>query len=179
MISTNRLLLRPHHIDDFDGYARLWMQASPANKSAPNAQPLSQEDSWARLLRQIGHWSAFGFGPFLVLNHAEKRIVGEAGFAFCKRGNGPSFDGVPEAMWRIDVHDQGKGLATEAMQAAVSWLDARQKFPRTVCMIDPLNAASKRVASNLDFREFARAAYHENQVLLFERTITAISEHKK
>lgn len=173
MITTKRLLLRPHHIDDFEQYAKLWMETSPSNKNTPNAQPLSEEESWARLLRQMGHWSAFGFGLFLVLDRETEHIVGEAGFAFCKRGLGPSFDTVPEAMWRIDVHNQGKGLATEAMLAAMDWLANHWEFPRTVCMTDLLNAASRHVAEKLGFREFASAAvYHGNPVVLFERTIT-------
>ena len=170
MIDTDRLLLRPHHIDDFEQYAKLWAQASPANKDAPNAKPLNEEEAWARLLRQIGHWSAYNFGPFVVLDSGTKLIVGEAGFAFCKRGLGPSFDGAPEAMWRIDAHHQGKGLATEVMLAAMDWLDKNLEFPRTVCMIDWLNAASKHVAEKLEFREFASTTYRDNPVLLLERT---------
>ena len=179
MMSTNRLLLRPHHIDDFERYAKLWMQPSAAHKNTPNAQPLSQEGSWARLLRLMGHWSAFGFGPFLVLDGGTKQIVGEAGFSFCKRGIGLLFDDVPEAMWRIDVHSQGKGFATEAMLAAIDWLDDHQEFPKTVCMTDVLNAASRHVAEKLEFRKFASAVYHGNQVLLFERTATTITTAKK
>ena len=179
MIITNRMFLRPHHIEDFEPYAKLWMQTSSTNKNAPNAQPLNQEESWARLLRQMGHWSTFGFGPFLVLDGGTKHIVGEAGFAFCKRGIDPSFDGAPEAMWRIDVNHQGKGLATEAMLAAVTWLEEHQEFPRTVCIIDELNAASKRVAEHLEFREFARAVYRDNLVFLFERIVMTVSKGRK
>lgn len=176
MINTNRLLLRPHHIDDFEQYAKLWMQTSPANTIAPNAQSLSHEESWARFLRQLGHWSAFGFGPFVVLDGGTKHIVGEAGFAFCERGIGPSFDGAPEAMWKIDVNRQGKGLATEAMLVAASWLNAHQKFPRTVCMIDVLNIASKRVAEKLEFSEFSSSQYRDKPVLLLERTVAKNSK---
>jgi RimJ/RimL family protein N-acetyltransferase len=179
MINTNRLILRPHQIADFEQYANIWMQTSTANINAPNARPLSEEESWARLLRQMGHWSTFGFGPFVVLDGGTKHIVGEAGFAVCKRGISPSFDGAPEAMWRIDVNRQGKGLATEAMLVAASWLDVHQKFPRTVCMIDLLNVASKRVAAKLEFKEFSSALYRDNPVLLFERTVMTVSKGRK
>ena len=155
------------------------MQPTAAHKNTPNAQPLSQEESWTRLLRHMGHWSAIGFGPFLVLDGETEHIVGEAGFAFCEVGIGSSFDTVPEAMWRIDVHSQGKGFATEAMLAAMDWLATHQEFPRTVCMTDPLNLASKRVAEKLEFREFASAVYHGNPVILYERTATTITKCKK
>jgi RimJ/RimL family protein N-acetyltransferase len=161
--------LRPHDIGDFSGYWPMWTQGSPAGIDAPNAQPLGEEETWARLLRFIGHWQAFQFGPFLVIDKTSGSIVGEAGCAFCRRGLGLSFDGAPEAMWRIDRDYQGKGFATEAMRAAIHWLDARQEHARMVCMIDPHNTASQRVAMNLGFREYADTVYRGNPVLLYER----------
>ena len=169
MIETNRLLLRPLDVNDFSGYVQLWTQA-PKPDDAPNAQPLGEEGSWARLLRMIGHWTALGYGPFLVTDRASGAVVGEVGFAQHMRGNGPAFDGVPEGMWRIDHRRQGSGIATEAMQAAAAWFDATQVSARTVCMIDLTNMASRRLAERLGFREFASATYCGNPVLLFERT---------
>lgn len=171
MIETSRLLLRPHRIDDFGGYSALWTQA-PKRDDAPNAQPLGEEETWARLLRMIGHWTIFGYGPFVVFDRMSGDIIGEAGFARYKRGNGPAFDGVPEALWRIDHRRHGEGFATEAMQAVAPWFDARQELVRTVAMIDLTNLASRRLAERLGFRAFANAIYRGNPVLLFERAGT-------
>ena len=169
MIETNRLLLRPHKIEDFRDYLSLWKQRSPAGDQAPNAQPLGEEEAWSRLLRLIGHWTSFGFGPFLVLDRMSDFIVGEVGFAHCHRGHEPVYDEVPEAMWRIDHAAQGIGIATEAMRATIGWFDEQHKTKRTVCMIDQSNASSLRLALRLGFHEFAKAIYRENQVVLFER----------
>ena len=169
MIETNRLLLRPHDVDDFGGYVQLWTQA-PKPDDAPNAQPLGEEESWARLLRMIGHWTAFRLRS--ISCHGSRcsgAVVGEVGFAQYMRGNGPAFDGVPEGMWRIDHRRHGSGIATEAMQAAAAWFDATQVSARTVAMIDLANMASRRLAERLGFRAFANAIYCGNPVLLFER----------
>jgi RimJ/RimL family protein N-acetyltransferase len=40
---------------------------------------------------------------------------------------------------------------------------------RTVCMIDPANAASIRVATKCGFHEWTRATYREHETILFER----------
>jgi RimJ/RimL family protein N-acetyltransferase len=169
MIVTDRLLLRPHHINDFNVYLPLWTRASPSRKDPPSAQPLGEEETWNRLLRLIGHWTTFGYGPFLVVDRASDLIVGEVGFARFHRSNGPAYEGVPEAMWRIDHSHQGKGIAREAMQAAAGWFDAKQISKRTVCMIDVSNTASNRLADCLGFHEFATVIYRSNPVRLLER----------
>jgi RimJ/RimL family protein N-acetyltransferase len=55
------------------------------------------------------------------------------------------------------------------MAAATSWLDATQPAQRTVCMIDPANEPSIRVAKRLGFTEFARTGFRDSPVVLFER----------
>jgi len=164
--------MRPHSITDFDPYLTLWKQALRRGIVAPSAQPLNEEESWARLLRMIGHWTTFSFGPFVVIDRASSSIIGEVGFANMHRGQGPSFDDVPEAMWKVDHSNQGRGIAKEAMQATIAWFDSRNISPRTVCMIDQHNIASRRVAESLEFREFAYAIYREHSVIMFQRNVT-------
>ena len=90
------------------------------------------------------------------------------GFGHFRRGNGPEFDGVPEAMWTLhpDFH---KGLAGEAAAAAIDWFDANYPSPRTVCMIEPENTASLKLAERFGFREFGRGEYKGSLNLLLER----------
>jgi RimJ/RimL family protein N-acetyltransferase len=169
VLETSRLLLRPHAIGDTDGYLRLWTQPSPSGQDFPGAPPLSEEVAWARLLRWIGHWTTFGFGPFVVTDRASGALVGEVGFGLFHRGLGIVDDRVPEAMWRIDHAHHGQGIATEAMRAVLGWFDVRPESTRTVCMIDPPNTASRQLAASLGFREFAQVAYRGNPVVLLER----------
>ncbi|MGG2475799.1 GNAT family N-acetyltransferase, partial [Rhizobium sp. BR5] len=76
------------------------------------------------------------------------------GFAHMRRGNGTDFDGVPEAMWKIDAELTGKGVATEAVGAATEWFDSSGISQRTVCMIDALNTPSLAIAARFGFRPF-------------------------
>ena len=80
--------------------------------------------------------SLFGFGNLLAFDRATGDLVGEAGFNYFERGIGPDFDSAPEAMWTIAKSHQGKGLATEAMQAIVAWFDATIGITRTVAMVE-------------------------------------------
>jgi len=59
-LRTERLILRPHGVQDFDDVAALW--ADPIVVKYIGGTPNSPEQSWARLLRYMGHWQAMGFG---------------------------------------------------------------------------------------------------------------------
>jgi RimJ/RimL family protein N-acetyltransferase len=93
--------------------------------------------------------------------------LGDVGL-FVGRGLGERFDAAPECGWTIPPRAHGRGYATEALHAVHAWWE-RREGGRTVCMIDPGNAASIRVAEKSGYREFARAAYKEAPTILFER----------
>lgn len=63
----------------------------------------------------------------------------------------PPVKGIPEAGWVIAPEFQGKGYATEAMQAALNWLSELNKFERSIFFITPDNMASLRVAQKLGY----------------------------
>jgi RimJ/RimL family protein N-acetyltransferase len=169
MLTTERLTLVPHRPEHFDAYAEFW--GKDPGHFLRSLAPMHPADAWTRLLRHFGHWTAFGYGPFLCFD-ADNNLVAEAGYADFRRGVGPHFDGVPEGMWKVDLEIQGKGYATEAMAAITSWFDATQPARRSVCMIDPANEASIRVAQRLGFSVFASVDYRGSSVTLFERIRT-------
>lgn len=166
MLTTSRLTLVPHRPEHFDAYAEFW--SKDPGHFLRSLAPMHPADAWTRLLRHYGHWTAFGYGPFLCFD-ADNILVAEAGYADFRRGLGEHFDGVPEGMWKVDLAAQGKGCATEVMGAITDWFDAAHSFPRTVCMIDPANEPSIRVATRLGFTEFAQTTYRDAPVNLFER----------
>jgi RimJ/RimL family protein N-acetyltransferase len=166
MLATGRLTLVPHRPDHFDAYAEFWSR-DPGHFLRSLA-PMHRSDAWTRLLRHYGHWTAFGWGPFLCFD-ANDVLVAEAGYADFRRGVGGHFDGVPEGMWKVDLAVQGRGYASEAMAAITAWFDATHTPARTVCMIEPANEPSIRVARRIGFSAFAETSYREAPVTLFER----------
>jgi len=166
-IDTLRLTLRAHKLADFDEYAAMW--ADPEVTRYIGGKPFTREESWSRFLRFHGHWSMLGFGSWLVREKDTGKFVGDVGLFDMKRDLVPPFGDSPEAGWAFTPKWQGMGVATEAMQAVLDWFDRTQKKPRTVCMISPGNVASIRVAQKLGYREYSRATYKNDQVLLFAR----------
>lgn len=165
-LDTERLTLRGHRAEDLDQCVALW--SDPEVTRYIGGKPSSREEVWARLLRYLGHWSVADHGFWLVRERATGRFVGEAGLADFKRDLAVSFDGAPEAGWVLAPWSHGKGFATEAMTAVLAW--SQRRFARTVCLIDPGNAPSRRVAAKLGYREIARTDYKASEVIVFERT---------
>ena len=166
-IVTDRLILRAHRPDDIEAYGPLWAPPAEGRSFTP---VLDDEGAWARLLRLVGHRTVLGFAPFVVAERATGAIVGEAGFAHFRRGLGDDFDGVPEAMWIVRPDRRGDGYGREAMAAAVGWFDRRFPGRRSVCMIEPSNAVSLRLAAGLGFSAYRQATRHGGEVSLHQRT---------
>ena len=167
VIQTPRLTLTPPTLADFDDYADLW--ADPTVVRFMGGVPFARPVAWARFQRQAGGWALRGFGTWIVRERESGRFVGEAGFQDFKRDITPALGPEPEAGWMLAPRSHGQGLASEAVAAAHAWADARFGEPRTVCMIDPGNASSLRLATRMGYAEYARAAFGERSVVLLER----------
>jgi RimJ/RimL family protein N-acetyltransferase len=167
-VDTDRLTLRSHRLDDFPDVRALW--GDPVVTKHIGGRPSTQEEAWQRLLRYAGHWALLGYGFWTVRERGSDRFVGEVGILDGKRELDPPFGDAPEIGWALVPSAHGKGYATEAVRAALAW--AGERFGakvRTVCMIDPENRASLRVAEKAGFREYARTTYKGSPTILFER----------
>lgn len=166
-LATPRLTLRAHRLEDYAAVAARW--GAPEVTRHIGGEPSSPEESWTRLLKFSGHWAFLGFGYWAVEENATGACIGDVGFAEHKRVMTPSITGLPELGWALSPSAFGKGYATEAARAALSWLDADDRWDRSVCIIKPENEASIRVAEKCGFREACRTDYKGKPTLLFER----------
>jgi len=166
-LETPRLRLRPYRADDFDSYAKMW--AEPDVVRFIGGKPMSREEAWIRFLRQIGLWRYLDFGFFALEDRATGAFVGEAGFHDLRRTISPSNEGTMEAGWGLVAAMHGRGLAEEAMRAAIAWADRVHPGPRMTCLINVDHAASQRVAAKLGFAPYAETTYHGDPVTMLER----------
>src|SRR4051812_27175804 len=97
-IDTDRLTLRVPRPEDFEDLAGMW--ADPIVLRYIRPKPLPREESWARFLRYVGHWSVLGYGFWIVRERSSGRFVGEVGFADFKRDlGGHALGDTPENGW--------------------------------------------------------------------------------
>ncbi|MFL9872417.1 GNAT family N-acetyltransferase [Paraburkholderia megapolitana] len=167
MIETERLILRPHRLADFEAWYAMFTDRELFQFIA--APTLSREDGWNRLLRYAGHWSLLGFGLFAVFRKSDGQFIGETGLADFHRALGEDFDGYPEAAWIISRSMQGQGVALEAAAAAHRWIDETLSPKRTVCLIGKENLPSFRIASRLGYKPFAERSYKGSLHVVLER----------
>jgi len=128
-----------------------------------------RQENWSRLLRYIGHWDILGYGLLAVEELETGRYVGDLGVAQFERGLGEDFDNSPEAGWLIAESASGHGYATEGVAAVMEWYERVFGRSRFVCMIDPANERSLRVAAKIGFRPYREALNRGHPVLLHER----------
>ncbi len=170
-IETERLILRGHRLDDFPRSAAMW--ADPKVVEYVGGKPLTEEDSWTKFLRYVGHWTVFGFGYWVAEEKATGTFVGEIGFADYKRELEPSLKGIPEIGWVLASQAHGKGYATEAARAVIKWGEAHFGAVRTACIIAPEHRASIQVASKCGYRNPIPSMYKGHSVLIFYRESSA------
>lgn len=171
-ILTERMRLRRHSIADFGHSAALWSDADVVRYIS--GKPSTRSESWSRLLRYIGHWQALAFGYWVVEDRLTGQFLGEVGLADYKRDMTPPLGPWPEIGWVMAPQAQGRGLASEAVAAALEWSDRMLAAERTVCIIDPEHSVSLRVAAKNGFVERSTGEIGGSPVVVMERLKAAI-----
>ncbi|AIO69403.1 GNAT family N-acetyltransferase [Burkholderia oklahomensis] len=167
VIETARLVLSGHRLEDFDSSRAMWADSDVTRLIRD--QPFTIEECWFRLLRYVGHWHLLGFGYWTIREKHTGRFIGEAGFADAKRDIIPALGDAPELGGALTPAAWGRGIAREALDAVLDWSDEHLAVRRTVCLIDPGNRFSIRLAGEFGYREVAATEYKGQPILLFER----------
>jgi RimJ/RimL family protein N-acetyltransferase len=123
-------------------------------------------------LRYAGHWSLLSHGIFAVIERDTGEYVGETGIADFRRGLGKNFDGFGEASWTFSSRVHGLGFAFEATEAAHKWYIDRLRQYRTVCLVDPDNTSSLKMAGRLGYTAFDKKIYKDHPMVMLEREVS-------
>ena len=170
VLRTERLVLREHRPDDLDAYMALWADEDVVRFIS--GKPLDRQDCWGRIMRFRGMWTLLGFGFWIIEDRVSGLLIGEAGLMDAKRTIEPPLDDTIETGWALLPSMQGRGLAREAMQAALEWADRNQPGIPQSCIISDENTPSILLARRLGFRESARSDFHGSKVIQFRRERT-------
>jgi RimJ/RimL family protein N-acetyltransferase len=166
-IETARLVLDAHRLEDFEPLCALW--ADPDVVRHIGGRPNTRHECFARLLRYSGSWPLLGYGFWAVREKSTGRFIGDLGFHDVCRDIKPSIFGIPEAGWVLCPSAHGQRFATEALAAALAWLDEKPEYPESVCLISPANAASIRLAERHGYRLQATPIFMDQPTLLLRR----------
>lgn len=162
-LETERLVLRRRRVDEAAIYRRLWTERDervpPHRRIDPEGRP-TVEDMAAQL--RAAHEEP-GPGLLAVERKGTADVIGYCGLVF--HGNGSPDE--PELAYELLRAAHGRGYATEAGRAVVTWVgDAG--YPRLWATVRDWNVASRRVLEKLGFRETGRVeldAVHGDSLL--------------
>jgi len=167
VLETERLRLRAHRAEDHAECTAIW--SDPEVVRHIGGRPFTAEEVWRRLLQYAGLWSLLGYGYWAVEEKASGRYIGDIGFADFRRDLQPSLEGMLEFGWVLAPHAHGKGYASEAVAAAMAWAEQHRPSLRAVCIIDPVNQPSIRVAEKAGFKRWQETTYHGSPTIVFAR----------
>lgn len=168
-LETARLVLRPFRPSDLEPIAAA--AADPEAMRFIGGKPATREDTWRKLATMPGMWALLGYGYWIVERSSDGAVIGQAGFADFKRDMEPNIEGVPEMGWSFARHSWGQGYASEAVAAALAWIDGALAPSEIVAIIDEANLASIRIAEKAGFAQKETARYKSEPILLFRRKI--------
>jgi ribosomal-protein-alanine N-acetyltransferase len=157
-ILTSRLRLRSLTLADLDAVATIW--ADPEVMRYITGEPRSRQASEARLQRLIDHEVTHGFGIWAAVD-AQDQLLGYCGLQYLD--NTPEIEvgyGFAKVHW-------GKGLATEAAIASVSYGFCNLALGRIVAIAHPQNLASRHVIEKLGMQYEKMARFYNTDVVYY------------
>jgi RimJ/RimL family protein N-acetyltransferase len=146
VIDTERLVLRRLREDDLDDFADIFAK-DPVMRYSNYQRGLTRAESAELLERLMSHWDEHGFGHWGVAQKSDEILLGYEGLAI------PFF--LPEVLpaveigYRLDPSAWGKGYATEAGRAALSYGFETLDLKRIIAIYDVENVRSGRVMERL------------------------------
>jgi len=160
VIETERLTLREFRLSDFDRFAE--MKGDPdVMKYLADGLPMAREVAWRVMASEIGHWDLLGFGHWAVEERNGGAFVGAVGL-FEPLG----WPGL-EAGWQLHRSAWGRGYATEAARASLTFAWRQLGADHVISMIDPANAASIKVAEKIGQHLQGQMNFHGHLVLVY------------
>jgi [ribosomal protein S5]-alanine N-acetyltransferase len=142
--STERLILRHFHILDAEPMYQIFADPE-VMRFGDGVQTKQWVHNWLQTCLARYH-QTWGFGPYAVVQHQHRDVIGYCGLFFFPDINGQA---EVEIGYRLARGTWGRGYATEAAGAVRDYAFHTLGRKRLIAMIDPANTASIRVAEKI------------------------------
>ncbi|MDJ0824685.1 MAG: GNAT family N-acetyltransferase [Rhodobacter sp.] len=139
MLETPRLRLRPHVMDDFEGFAAFLASDRAVHMGGPHPR----DTAWSWFASDVAQWPLLGWGGLAITDRTTGEVNGQ--IAVIQPPRWPE----PELGWLIYEGAEGRGLAQEAAAAMRDWALGPRGLPTLVSYVDPANTRSAALAERL------------------------------
>lgn len=139
VLETERLMLRPYRMADFEAFATLYQ--SPRSKYMDG--PVDRATAWTLFAAGAGRWSLLGYGPWAIDRKEDECCVGLVSL------NPPMGTAEQELGWVLWQPFTGQGYALEAAKCAYSFATKTLAWNDFVSYISAPNTPSIKLAKRL------------------------------
>jgi len=158
VLETERLVLRPYRLSDFDAFADYF----GSERSIFTDGPVTRETAWDLFTAGAGRWAIVGHGAWTIEIKASGQAAGLVSL------NTAISLPDSELGWILWAGFEGKGYAYEACQNALRFAFDILLWPSLVSGIHEENAASIRLAERLGAaRDPDLVLEHEPETLFY------------
>jgi len=123
-------------------------------------EPMGQEECWRRICAGMGNWALNGFGNLAVERLGDGKLIGSVAVFTAWRAIEPEFGHQPEMGWIFATETHGTGMAHEACQGMLGWIEAHLEPTPIWAIISEGNEPSFRLAERLGFKPLNQVDYH-------------------
>ena len=167
-LSTPRLVLRPFTMSDVAALYTI-LQEPDILKYFPRPEPPDLGRVERIVAAQIRHWQEHNLGWWAVCpkppdgGENDGALAGWCGLQFLPE------TGEVEVGYLLSHACWGKGFATEAAEASLAYGFDSLKLESIICLVDPDNLRSNRVAAKLEMTFLGKQAYFGMVLNKYER----------
>jgi len=165
---TERLLLRRPAAEDRALYHAHFTHPEVERWLRPSPLPPFNSGAIEELVEgDRDHWSAHGFGPWVLIERKSGSFAGRGGLHWTTVED----VAMVELAWSVEPSLHGNGYATEMARAAIE--RARElEFEELIALVLPTNVASRRVAEKLGCEPAGEVEHASLPHLLFRLRLT-------
>ncbi len=164
-IETQRLILREFQRDDAQELSLIL--ANPKVMKFSPTGILSVAQTQEKVESFITSYKKYGFGKWAVVLKESRELIGYCGIALEEIDS----KNEREIGYRFDSKLWGKGLATEAADAALHYGFENFNFPCILGIVERSNTASARVLEKLDMKYERETIFHGIKMDVYQKNL--------
>ena len=166
ILETPRLIIRYFSIRDLEALVPILGDAKVMEFSIIGVHDKKQIRQFIE--QRLLSYLTSGFGLYALIHKQDRELIGYCGFFVQKVGDRQEV----EIGYRLASKYWGRGLATEAARAIYQYGRERFNFKRFICLIEPANSRSIRVAQKLEMKYEKNIIYHGIDVEMYSSSRT-------
>jgi len=151
-LTTAHLHLRPWQIEDAETLLGI-LQEKDILQYFPPTSPATLEKMERYICFHQAHWQERGYGHWAVVTRQEEKVIGWTGLEFLPDTQ------ETEVAYLLSHAFWGKGMATEAAQAALDFGFQSAGLHSIIGLVHPENIGSQRVLEKIGLVFTRRAIY--------------------